>query len=124
MITQHPEVERKVLAELDAHGLLVTPARPNPRSLEWDDLGKLTYTNNCIKVAMFSILSALMDSVLSRPAAPLSVTGKPKQDQPALSASENLSLVHMLFAGSRLLIDVVCFACHSAPCSARRNPCG
>lgn len=50
MITQHPEVEEKVLAELDAYGLLVTPERPNPRLLEWDDLGKLTYTNNCIKV--------------------------------------------------------------------------
>ena len=50
MITQHPEVEKKVLAELDAHDLLVTSERPNPRPLEWDDLGKLTYTNNCIKV--------------------------------------------------------------------------
>ena len=54
MITQHPEVERKVLAELDAHGLLVTPDRPNPRPLEWDDLGKLTYTNNCIKVKIIA----------------------------------------------------------------------
>ena len=50
MITQHPEVKRKVLAELDALGLLVTPERPNPRPMEWDDLGKLTYTNACIKV--------------------------------------------------------------------------
>lgn len=52
MITQHPEVEKKVLAELDSHGLLVTPERPNPRPLEWDDLGKLSYTNNCIKVRL------------------------------------------------------------------------
>ncbi len=50
MITQHPEVETKVLAELDALGLLVTSERPNPRPLEYDDLTKLTYTNNCIKV--------------------------------------------------------------------------
>ena len=50
MISQHPEVEAKVLAELDGLGLLVTPERPNPRPLEYDDLTKLTYTNNCIKV--------------------------------------------------------------------------
>lgn len=50
MITQHPEVERKVLAELDGLGLLVTIERPKPRPLEYDDLTKLTYTNNCIKV--------------------------------------------------------------------------
>ena len=49
MISMHPEVEAKALAELDAHGLLVTPQRPTPRQLEWDDLGKLTHINNCIK---------------------------------------------------------------------------
>lgn len=52
MITQHPEVERKVLAELDSLGLLVTPERPNPRPMEFDDIAKLTYTNNCIKESM------------------------------------------------------------------------
>ena len=50
MISMHPEVEKKVLAELDAHGLLVTQARPKPRPLEWEDLGRLSYMNNCIKV--------------------------------------------------------------------------
>ena len=49
MISMHPEVEAKVLAELDAHGLLVTAQRPKPRQLDWEDLGKLTYTNHCIK---------------------------------------------------------------------------
>ncbi len=55
MISQHPEVEAKVLAELDGLGLLVTPERPNPRPLEYDDLTKLTYTNNCIKVCMVNL---------------------------------------------------------------------
>ncbi len=50
MISMHPEVEKKVLAELDAHSLLVTQARPKPRPLEWEDLGRLSYMNNCIKV--------------------------------------------------------------------------
>ncbi len=58
MITQHPEVEAKVLAELDALGLLVTPERPNPRPLEYDDITKLTYTNNCIKVPAPSSLAS------------------------------------------------------------------
>ena len=49
MISMHPEVEAKVLAELDAHGLLVTAARPTPRQLDWEDLRKLAYTNQCIK---------------------------------------------------------------------------
>ena len=49
MISMHPAVEAKVLAELDAHGLLVTAQRPTPRQLDWEDLGKLTYTNHCIK---------------------------------------------------------------------------
>ena len=62
MITQYPEVEKKVLAELDALGLLVTPERPNPRQMEWDDLGKLSYTNACIKVLpgrQYALLSSL-----------------------------------------------------------------
>ena len=62
MISQHPDVERKVLAELDAVGLLVTPERPNPRPMEWDDFGKLSYTNACIKVLPdhpFAMLSSV-----------------------------------------------------------------
>lgn len=85
MITQHPEVERKVLAELDAHGLLVTPARPNPRSLEWDDLGKLTYTNNCIKVEI-PPRRAVLYHIRCRLAVRVRVAGKPKRHLPASSA--------------------------------------
>lgn len=51
MIATHPEAERRVLAELDALGLLVTPARPQPRQLEYEDVGKLSYLNNCIKAS-------------------------------------------------------------------------
>lgn len=59
MISQHPEVEAKVLAELDGLGLLVTPERPNPRPLEYDDLTKLTYTNNCIRVSDFVLCATV-----------------------------------------------------------------
>lgn len=50
MITQHPEVEAKVLAELASLGLMATINEPTPRAMEYDDIAKLTYTTNAIKV--------------------------------------------------------------------------
>jgi hypothetical protein len=50
LVSQHPEVEAKVVAELAQHGLLATPGSPNPRPVQWDDLAKLTYLNAVIKV--------------------------------------------------------------------------
>ncbi len=50
MITQHPEVEAKVLAELASLGLMPTVNQPNPRAMEYDDIAKLTFTTNAIKV--------------------------------------------------------------------------
>lgn len=50
MITQHPEVEAKVLAELASLGLMATINQPTPRVMEYDDISKLTYTTNAIKV--------------------------------------------------------------------------
>ena len=49
MIATHPHVERRVVAELDALGLLATPARPYPRELAYEDIGKLSFLTNCIK---------------------------------------------------------------------------
>jgi hypothetical protein len=51
-------VEAKVAAELAQHGLLATPTNPNPRSVQWDDLAKLTYLNAVIKVKHESSLWA------------------------------------------------------------------
>ena len=50
MISQHPEVEAKVLAELDALELLTTPARPQPRPMIYDDIARVAYTTCAIKV--------------------------------------------------------------------------
>lgn len=49
LLSQHPEVEARVVAELDALELLVTLSRPAPRELEWADLGRLTYLQAVIK---------------------------------------------------------------------------
>ena len=50
LLTQHPEVEAKLAAELDAAGLLATADCPQPRALEWADLGRLVYLQAVIKV--------------------------------------------------------------------------
>lgn len=50
LLSQHPEVEAKLAAELDAAGLLVTPERPNPRPMEFGDLAALTYLSWVCKV--------------------------------------------------------------------------
>ncbi len=50
-ISTHPEVQRGVAAELQAHGLLASHAQPDPRCLDWEDLGKLDYLRNVIKAS-------------------------------------------------------------------------
>ncbi len=50
LISQHPEVEARLAAELDEAGLLVTPERPQPRDLTHADLSRLTYLNCVLKV--------------------------------------------------------------------------
>ena len=49
-LSQHPEADEKVAAELDSHGLLATQEQPEPRPVMMEDLGKLTYLSCCIKV--------------------------------------------------------------------------
>jgi hypothetical protein len=43
-------VEAKICEELDAMGLLATPARPSPRPLRYEDLAELAYLGCVIKV--------------------------------------------------------------------------
>jgi hypothetical protein len=49
-IATHPEVEAKVCAELNAHGLLASSKTPAPRAVAFEDLAELTYLGACIKV--------------------------------------------------------------------------
>jgi len=48
----HPEIQLKIQAELADKGLLCNEANPNPREIEWSDLGNLSYMNMAIKEAM------------------------------------------------------------------------
>jgi cytochrome P450 len=57
LLSQHPEVEAKVAAELAQNGLLATPANPNPRPVQWDDLARLTYLNAVITVGPMRFLT-------------------------------------------------------------------
>ncbi len=50
MLSQHPEVEARLVEELDALQLLATAERPAPRSPEYADISRLTYLKCVIKV--------------------------------------------------------------------------
>lgn len=50
MISQHPQVEQKVLEELRGLQLLATAEQPQPRSMTYDDIAQLPYTTHAIKV--------------------------------------------------------------------------
>ena len=54
LLSQHPEVEAQVVAELEGLQLLATPERPHPRALAAPDLGKLPYLSCVIKVGQHS----------------------------------------------------------------------
>lgn len=49
-MSQHPEIEARIVEELERLGLLATPDKPQPRALQYEDLSKLTYLNLVIKV--------------------------------------------------------------------------
>ena len=46
------QVEEKIAAELETHGLLATLQQPEPRVPEYTDLAKLTYLSCVIKESM------------------------------------------------------------------------
>jgi fatty acid synthase len=52
LVSQHPGVEARLVAELDAEGLLATPTRPHPRPVSYADLARLPYLAAVCKEAM------------------------------------------------------------------------
>ena len=49
LISQHPEVEQRILEELAQHQLMAGP-HGSARDIQYEDLGRLTYLNCVIKV--------------------------------------------------------------------------
>ena len=50
LISQHPEVEKKLVEELDKNGFLATAGQPKPVRMQYSDLSKLTYLSWVCKV--------------------------------------------------------------------------
>lgn len=82
LISQYPEVESKILAELEGLELLKTAQNPKPREMTYADLSKLTYLNAAIKVCHLSharllttllMRAALLSEQPTLPAAALSL---------------------------------------------------
>ncbi len=55
-MSQHPQVEAKIVEELKSLDLLATPEQPQPRAIQWDDVPKLTYLTAVIKVGDFIVI--------------------------------------------------------------------
>ena len=51
LLSQHPEVEAKVVQELQSLGLAASPKNPHPRELTYADLAELVYLQAVVKVA-------------------------------------------------------------------------
>ena len=49
-VSQHPEVEAKIVEELKSLDLLAIAEQPTPRPIQWDDIPRLIYLNAVIKV--------------------------------------------------------------------------
>ena len=56
LLAKHPAAMAKLEAELDAAGLLVTPARPRPRPFTFPDISKLPFLDAVLKARCMSIL--------------------------------------------------------------------
>ena len=50
-VSQHSQVEAKLLEELKSLDLLATPEQPQPRAIQWEDVPRLMYLNAVIKVS-------------------------------------------------------------------------
>ena len=64
MISVHPEVEAKVLAELQALQLMPSAAQPQSRTMAYDDIAKLIYTCNAIKVSPCTFMQITSNSAV------------------------------------------------------------
>ena len=61
-VSQHPQVEAKIVEELKSLDLLATPEKAQPRPIQWDDVPKLPYLTAVIKVRSF--VDACLERIL------------------------------------------------------------
>lgn len=54
MVSQHPEVEAKIVAELQQLGLMPTAEQPHFRALAYADVSELTHLQAVVKVRSFA----------------------------------------------------------------------
>ena len=94
-ISQHPEVEAKVAAELDALGLLVTAQRLAPRSLEFADLSKLVYLGAAIKASLCLCFGMLSVSPTVAQQLCMSVQGLFQVEMELAPAATNKAMLRM-----------------------------
>ena len=52
LLATHPEVETKLLQELEGLGLAASPSNPKPRAMIWEDLSNLKYLSAVINESM------------------------------------------------------------------------
>ena len=62
-VSQHPQVEAKIVEELRSLDLLATPEQPSPRPIQWEDIPRLTYLNAVIKVRLPLLCICAMSSL-------------------------------------------------------------
>ena len=60
LLSQHPEVEAKVVQELQRLGLCASAQRPEPRQLAYADLAELAYLQAVVKVCSIPKTEACM----------------------------------------------------------------
>lgn len=110
-ISRYPEMESRIVAELEYLGLLASPWDPKPRELRLEDLSKLTYLNAVIKESMryhqvhnpAPVAPLLRQTCLNRP--PCHVVSRDSiSEAPCCIAEADLS-------------DPPCMWYHVAPCA-------
>ena len=67
LLAKHPKAMARLEAELDAAGLLATPARPRPRPFTFADISKLRYLDAVLKVRMACSTPHALDCLAPKP---------------------------------------------------------
>ena len=105
-----------MVAELAEHGLLATEANPNPRTLAYPDLGKLTYLQAVIKVRPSTVRGHLTRPLSHAPPQNLWRSPYAEDSAPAKQQLQHLSRVAWLWvSGASCMAKRVVACCAGDP---------